>query len=49
MMADSEAKHSNVILSMQRNDKTQYSADTEVLTKLRFYHTPTHISPVISL
>jgi rubrerythrin len=35
MMADSEAKHYNVILSMQRNDKTQYSADTEVLTKVK--------------
>ena len=35
MMADSEAKHYNVILSMQRNDKTEFSADTEVLTKVK--------------
>ena len=35
MMADSEAKHYNVILSMQRNDKTQFSADTEVLTNVK--------------
>ncbi|GAX59174.1 hypothetical protein SCALIN_C01_0105 [Candidatus Scalindua japonica] len=35
MMAESEAKHYNVILSMQKNDKTQYSADTEVLTKVK--------------
>jgi rubrerythrin len=35
MMADSEAKHYNVILSMQRNDKTQFSTDTDVLTKVK--------------
>ncbi len=35
MMAESEAKHYNVILSMQKNDKTPYSADTEVLTKVK--------------
>lgn len=35
MMADSEAKHYNVILGMQRNDKTEFSTDTEVLTKVR--------------
>ncbi len=35
MMADSEAKHYNVILSMQRNDKTEFSADTEVLTNVK--------------
>ncbi len=35
MMADSEAKHYNVILSMQRNDKIHYSTDTEVLTKVK--------------
>ncbi len=35
MMADSEAKHYNVILSMQRNDKTEFSPDTEVLTKVK--------------
>jgi rubrerythrin len=35
MMAESEDKHYNVILSMQRNDKTQYSADTEVLTNVK--------------
>jgi len=35
MMAESEAKHYNVILSMQKNDKTQYSADTEVLTNVK--------------
>ena len=35
MMAESEAKHYNVILRMQRNDKTQYSTDTEVLTRVK--------------
>ncbi len=35
MMADSEAKHYNVFLSMQKNDKTQYTTDTEVLTKVK--------------
>jgi len=35
MMAESEAKHYNVILSMQKNDKIQYSADTEVLTNVK--------------
>ncbi len=35
MMAESEAKHYNVILSMQKNDKTEYSADTEVLTNVK--------------
>ncbi|GAX61479.1 hypothetical protein SCALIN_C22_0193 [Candidatus Scalindua japonica] len=35
MMAESEAKHYNVILSMQRNDKTEYSTDTEVLTEVK--------------
>ena len=35
MMAESEAKHYNLILSMQKNDKTQYSADTEVLTNVK--------------
>ncbi len=35
MMAESETKHYNVILSMQKNDKTQYSTDTEVLTKVK--------------
>jgi len=35
MMADSEAKHYNIILSMQKNDKTQYSADSEELTKVK--------------
>ncbi|HJO47881.1 MAG TPA: ferritin family protein [Candidatus Scalindua sp.] len=35
MLADSEAKHYNVILDMQRNDKTEFSADTEVLTKVK--------------
>ncbi len=35
MMADSEAKHYNVILSMQRNDKTEYSVDSEVLTNVK--------------
>ncbi|MHC4139705.1 MAG: ferritin-like domain-containing protein [Planctomycetota bacterium] len=35
MMAESEAKHYSVILSMQKNDKTQYSADTEVLTNVK--------------
>ena len=35
MMAESEAKHYNIILSMQRNDKTQYSTDTEVLTEVK--------------
>jgi rubrerythrin len=35
MMAESEAKHYNVILDMQKNDKTEYSKDTEVLTKIK--------------
>ena len=35
LMAESEAKHYDVILNMQKNDKTQYSADTEVLTKVK--------------
>ncbi|MHC4140207.1 MAG: ferritin-like domain-containing protein [Planctomycetota bacterium] len=35
MMADSEAKHYNIILSMQKNDKTQYSADSEELAKVK--------------
>ena len=35
LMADSEAKHYNIILSMQRNDNTQYSTDTEVLSKIK--------------
>ena len=35
MMAESEAKHYNIILSMQRNDKTPYSVDTEVLTEVK--------------
>ncbi len=35
MMAESEAKHYNIILSMQKNDKTEYSADTEVLTNVK--------------
>ncbi len=35
MMADSEAKHYNVILDMQKNYKTEFSADTEVLTKVK--------------
>ena len=35
MMADSEAKHYNVILNMQKDDKTPFSADTEVLTKVK--------------
>jgi rubrerythrin len=35
MMAESEAKHYNIILSMQKNDKTQYSTDTEVLLEIK--------------
>jgi rubrerythrin len=35
MMADSEVKHYNVILDMQNNDKTEFSADTEVLTNVK--------------
>ena len=35
MMAESEAKHYNIILSMQRNDKTPYSTDTEALTEVK--------------
>ena len=35
MMAESEAKHYNIILSMQRNDKTPYSVDTEVLAEVK--------------
>jgi len=35
MMAESEAKHYNVILEMQKNDKTEYSKDAEALTKIK--------------
>ena len=35
MMAESEARHYNIILGMQKNDKIQYSADTEVLTNVK--------------
>jgi rubrerythrin len=35
MIAESEAKHYNVILSMQKNDTMQYSVDTEVLTNIK--------------
>ena len=35
MMADAEAKHYNVIMDMQNNDKTEFSADTEVLTNVK--------------
>ncbi len=35
MMAESEAKHYNVILDMQKNDKAEYSKDAEVLTKIK--------------
>jgi len=35
MMADSEGKHYKVILSMQKNDKMQYSTDTEILTNAK--------------
>jgi len=35
MMAESEAKHYNVILDMQKNDKTEYSKDAEALTKIK--------------
>ena len=35
MMAESEAKHYNIILNMQKNDKIQYSTDTEVLEKVK--------------
>jgi rubrerythrin len=35
MMADSEARHYNVILDMQKNDKAEFSADTEVLTNVK--------------
>ncbi len=35
MMADSEARHYNVILDIQKNDKTEFSADTEVLTNAK--------------
>ena len=35
MMADSESKHYNVILDMQKNDKTEFSADTEVSTNVK--------------
>ncbi len=37
MMADAEAKHYNVILDMQNNDKTEFSADTEVLTNVKIF------------
>ena len=35
MMADSDANNYNVFLSMKKNDKTQYTADTEILTKVK--------------
>lgn len=35
MLAESESKHYNTILSMQRNDKTQYSTDSESLTEVK--------------
>ena len=35
MMANSEARHYNVISDMQRNDKTELSAETEVLSKAK--------------
>lgn len=35
MMADSEARHYNVLLHMKRNDKTQFSTDTEILTNAK--------------
>ena len=35
ILAESEAKHYNVILDMQKNDKTEYSKDAEVLTKIK--------------
>ena len=35
MIANSEARHYNVILDMQRNDKTEFSVDTEVLSKAK--------------
>ncbi len=35
MMAESETRHYNVILEMQKNDKTEYSMDTDVLTKIK--------------
>ncbi|MBC8554339.1 MAG: ferritin family protein [Candidatus Brocadiales bacterium] len=35
MMAESEAKHYNIILDMQKNDKTAYSKDAEALTKIK--------------
>ncbi len=35
MLANAEARHYNVILDMQRNDKTEFSVDTEVLTDVR--------------
>ena len=37
MMADAEAKHYNVILDMQNNNKTEFSADTEVLTNVKIF------------
>ncbi len=35
MMADSEAKHYNVLLRMKRNDKAQYTMDTDLLAKVK--------------
>jgi len=35
MMAESEAKHYNVILDMQKNDKTEYSKDAAVLKEIK--------------
>jgi hypothetical protein len=35
MMAESEVKHYNVILDMQKNDKTEYSKDAAVLKEIK--------------
>lgn len=35
MMADAEAKHYNVLLALQRNEKTQFETDTEIFTEAK--------------
>ncbi len=35
MMADAEAKHYNILLAMQRNEKAEFEADTEIFTETK--------------
>ncbi|GJQ57952.1 MAG: rubrerythrin [Candidatus Scalindua sp. AMX11] len=35
MMADAEAKHYNVLLAMQRNEKAEFETDTEIFTEAK--------------